>query len=96
MRNLIIRLILRSSKIEEQLATLYLALVVVRDGRALGLTFGTVNDYVIDDGAVGECGLEVEADRGVGAKVGGRKGGQGVVGEVVGRRRTLFIAGTGP
>lgn len=64
--DLVIRLVLWSTKIKQQLAIWSTAFIVVRDRRAFSTTVYAVDDCVDDAGAIGEGGLEVEVHIGCG------------------------------
>jgi hypothetical protein len=66
MRDLIMRRVLRTREIEQQLALLNTAFVIIWDGGAIGMAACSSHDGVLDFDANGEAGFEVEVDGGGG------------------------------
>lgn len=66
MCDLVVRLFLRTSQIEKELAAFSTAFVAIRDCGSVNLAVGTVRDCVLHGAAVGKGRLEVEVDIGVG------------------------------
>jgi hypothetical protein len=78
--DLVVRRVLRTAEIEQQLAAESVALVGVGDRGALSAAVGAAGDGVVDAVDVREAGLDVEVDGGEVVEQGSRELGQGVGG----------------
>lgn len=84
MSDLVARLALGRTQVEQDLATRHVARVGVGDDRAGGGAMRAVGDRVGDAVGVSEGGLEVEVDGGEASGAGERVAGEGVSSDVSG------------